>query len=126
MRDIAMRKYLSAAEELELVHKAQAGDNDALALLIDNIRPLLYRQAAKIAAGCPFADSEDLVQEAIVCIIRSLPNYDPARSRFSTYFLHAVRAMRSAAGSNGVVPASAVLNSSQRKAEGRMEAMRHA
>lgn len=104
-----MPKYLTAKEEAELVGRAKAGDNDAMARVIAGIEPLLWRAALKIASKHRHAEPEDLVQAARLKILQAFRTYDPAVSRLSTYMLPAAeQTMRRAAYANGVIPPAAV------------------
>lgn len=60
------------------------------ALVLANLG-LAYRTAYHIKASCGFAavSVEDLIQEAILGLIRAAEIYDPAKAKFSTYATYA-------------------------------------
>jgi RNA polymerase sigma-70 factor (ECF subfamily) len=77
----------SQADEL-LVERIRQGDPDAWQKLIARYEGRLLAFArVRLAA---FADAEDVVQEAFVGFLQSLPNYDPSRS-LETYLFAILR-----------------------------------
>jgi len=98
-------KFLTADAERALVLLAQAGDREALGKLIGGIERLLWQKARKVAGRFPPADPADLVQEAIVRIVRSIGSFDVSRGvRFNSYFGRTQTEMERLAGENGVIP----------------------
>jgi RNA polymerase sigma factor (sigma-70 family) len=63
---------------VELVRRAQGGDNDALNQLIERYRPRLRRWAAGRLPrhARDFADTEDLVQEALLGTFRNFQHFE--------------------------------------------------
>jgi len=69
--------------DLTLLHRCQAGDQEAFALLFDQHKNLVYRTAV-LTLGGP-ADAEDILQEVFVQVHRFLGSFDPARGAFTTW-----------------------------------------
>ncbi len=63
---------ISADDDAALVGRARAGDPDAYALLVRRHAPMAMRTAALLGAG---ANTEDVVQEALVKAYRSLDRF---------------------------------------------------
>lgn len=63
---------ISADDDAALVGRARAGDPDAYAVLVRRHAPMAMRTAALLGAG---ANSEDVVQEALVKAYRSLDHF---------------------------------------------------
>lgn len=65
-----------------LVHKLQAGNTDALAMLYDRYAPMVYTLALKMLHNA--AEAEDLTQEAFVNFWQQ-QKYDPDRGSVGSY-----------------------------------------
>ena len=63
---------ISADDDAALVGRARAGDPDAYAVLVRRHAPMAMRTAALLGAG---ANTEDVVQEALVKAYRSLGRF---------------------------------------------------
>jgi len=63
---------ISADDDAALVGRARAGDPDAYAVLVHRHAPMAMRTAALLGAG---ANTEDVVQEALVKAYRSLDRF---------------------------------------------------
>jgi RNA polymerase sigma-70 factor (ECF subfamily) len=70
-----------------LIASAQRGDARAMRLLLERHRGDVARVAFRVLG--PTADLEDVVQEALVQIYRSLPSYE-GHSKFSTWLYRVV------------------------------------
>lgn len=70
-----------------LIASAQRGDQRAMRLLLERHRGDVARVAFRVLG--PSADLEDVVQEALVQIYRSLPSYE-GHSKFSTWLYRVV------------------------------------
>lgn len=88
--DILRRPLLSPEEELELLKRAQQGDENAQTRLIEsNLRLVISVARRYVRPGMPL---EDLVQEGAIGLIRAIRNFDVTRGlRFSTYAIHWIR-----------------------------------
>ena len=75
------------AETDELISRAQAGEPAALQQLLVRYRGDVSRIAFRVIG--PSADLEDVVQEALVQIYRSLPSYQ-GQSKFTTWLYRVV------------------------------------
>ena len=69
-------------DEWSAVHKAQQGDAEAFALLVEEYQGPVYRLALKM--GLSPADAEEAAQEAFVAAWRGLPQFR-RESKFSTW-----------------------------------------
>ena len=71
---------MATATDAELVSAAQAGDERAMALLIEHTMPVLYGVVGKALRGS--SDVDDVVQETMFRVVRGLPSLrDPERFR---------------------------------------------
>ncbi|MDW8105930.1 MAG: RNA polymerase sigma factor RpoD/SigA [Armatimonadota bacterium] len=88
--EILRRPLLSPEEELELLKRAQQGDEEAQNRLIEsNLRLVISVARRYVRPGLPL---EDLVQEGAIGLIRAIRNFDVGRGlRFSTYAIHWIR-----------------------------------
>lgn len=68
--------------DLELVRMAQAGDRRALVVLLERYRPVIQRQLQRFPVD--EADRADLVQEAMLQVLRKLETFR-GDSQFSTW-----------------------------------------
>lgn len=69
--------------DVELLHRAAAGDKDAFGALFERYQHVVYR-FARAMTGSPDA-AEDITQEVFVVLIRDLRRYAPERATLSTY-----------------------------------------
>ncbi len=88
--DLLRRPLLQPDEELELLRRAQQGDEEAQNRLIEsNLRLVISIARRYVRPGLPL---EDLVQEGAIGLIRAIRNFDVERGlRFSTYAVHWIR-----------------------------------
>jgi RNA polymerase sporulation-specific sigma factor len=66
-------RFLPETEVRNLIRRAQAGDREAFARVIEQVRPFVFklaRQFAKRAGGIPV---EDLVQTGLLAAVKSVP-----------------------------------------------------
>lgn len=83
-------KFESRQEEIDVVTRAKAGDQRALAHAIEVYEGLAYDIARKLS-GPDEQVYEDLLQEARVVILKLLKTFDPNVARFSTYGYRKIR-----------------------------------
>ena len=70
----------------ELLKSAVAGDDKAMADLIEIITPLAYARASKLNFGSSRISDEDLVQEGMIGFIYAIRSYNNnAQTSFETY-----------------------------------------
>ena len=70
----------------ELAHMIQAGDQERLTELLEQVRRLVLKQARRWATGGSGADMEYLLQAGAIAVIRAVDSFDSARgTMFSTY-----------------------------------------
>jgi len=84
LRDIAQRRLLTAAEEVELAKAIEKGDQAAKNRMIEsNLRLVVANAKRYRGLGLPFLD---LIQEGILGLIRAVEKFDYRRGfKFSTY-----------------------------------------
>ena len=63
----------------ELVELIKNGDNECLHILIDKYNGLIRKKASIL---CPFADTDDMVQEGIIALYSAVNVYDQELSSF--------------------------------------------
>lgn len=80
----------------ELAALIQAGDRDRLMELWQQVRRMVYKQAARLP-GWGGATTEDLIQAGFIAMLLAVDSYDPAKAKFSTYLFQWLRAEFSAA-----------------------------
>ena len=71
--------FLPETEVRDLITRAQGGDREAFARVIEQVRPFIYklaRQFAKRAGGVPV---EDLVQTGLLAAVKSVPCFKTGR-----------------------------------------------
>jgi RNA polymerase sigma factor (sigma-70 family) len=75
---LSVHPLMDPESSVELVRRAQAGDEAALNRLIERYRPRLRRWAAGRLPrhARDFADTEDLVQEALIGTVRNFQNFE--------------------------------------------------
>lgn len=88
--EILRRPLLQPDEELELLRRAQQGDEEAQNRLIEsNLRLVISIARRYVRPGLAL---EDLVQEGAIGLVRAIRNFDLERGlRFSTYAVHWIR-----------------------------------
>lgn len=69
-------------EELQLIRKAQHGDRDAFALLLERYEKQVYHQALRMVSNPE--DAADMTQEAFLKVWQGLPSFQ-GDSSFSTW-----------------------------------------
>ena len=78
--------FLPETEVRNLITRAQTGDREAFARVIEQVRPFVYklaRQYAKRAGGAPV---EDLVQTGLLAAVKSVPCFKTAAGvKFVSY-----------------------------------------
>lgn len=87
-----VRKYnvLTADEELELIHKAQAGDESAKTALVNHNLRFLFSLATKFARG---DEVMDLISYATIGMYKAIDSFDATRGlRLLSYAVHWMRA----------------------------------
>ena len=77
----------SQSASLQLIARAQAGDQDALEALFSNLSPALYQTALRLV-GTP-EEAEDVLQEGMLSAYRNLRRFE-GRSQFSTWLTRIV------------------------------------
>ncbi len=78
LRGLGRRPALPAAAERELVARAQAGDVQARAELVERYLPLVA-SVARIYRSSPTVQRVELLQEGVVGLLRALERYDAER-----------------------------------------------
>ena len=73
----------NGSPDVELVHRAAEGDQEAFGAVFERYQHVVYR-FARAMTGCPDA-AEDITQEVFVVLIRDLGRYAPERAALSTY-----------------------------------------
>ncbi len=76
-------------EENALVASAKNGDDEAFKLLAERYNGMLTSYVMSLSV--PKSEHEDLMQEALIGLLRAVRTYDGVSSRFSTYVLTCVR-----------------------------------
>jgi DNA-directed RNA polymerase specialized sigma subunit len=72
----AENPFLPECEVRKLIRQAQAGDADAFAEVVEQVRPFIYklaRQYARRAGGAPL---DDLLQTGLLTAVRSVRLFD--------------------------------------------------
>ena len=69
--------------DVELLHRAAAGDKDAFGTVFERYQHVVYRFARSMTGSSDAA--EDITQEVFVVLIRDLRRYAPERATLSTY-----------------------------------------
>ena len=92
--------FLTAEDERDLLVRAKAGDQSALARLVSAFQPLTLARAAK-AGQRTGLDKEDLAQDASIEILEAIRRFDPGQGcRFSTFLDSRFRGVFTAADRN--------------------------
>jgi RNA polymerase primary sigma factor len=88
---VCLDRVLTAAEEIDLCQRAQAGDEDARRQMMEgNIRLVL--SLAKRYNRCRSMTFADIVQEGIIGLLLGIEKFDTTRgNRFSTYATYWIR-----------------------------------
>lgn len=76
-------------EDLALLRRVQAGDEEALAELYDRFTPLLYPVALRIVRSV--GDAEDVVQDAWMQVWKRSATYDPGRGTVAAWLITVAR-----------------------------------
>jgi RNA polymerase sigma-70 factor (ECF subfamily) len=74
-------------ENFQIIRRAQAGDRQAFAALVEQYKNLVYRSAYLIVGDTH--DAEDALQEVFVIVYKSLSGFDPRKGAFTTW-LHRI------------------------------------
>lgn len=84
------RPLLNPEEEMELLERAQTGDEEAIARLVEsNLRLVVNIARRYVRSGISL---EDLVQEGALGLMKAIEHFDLSRGlRFSTYAVHWIR-----------------------------------
>ncbi|MFN3327306.1 MAG: sigma-70 family RNA polymerase sigma factor [Fervidobacterium pennivorans] len=79
-----MIKYALRSKPTEkLVELAQSGLTEAMDLIIEKFYPMVVRIASQFYA--PWAEFDDIVQNGLIGLIKSIFYYEPGKSSFSTF-----------------------------------------
>lgn len=100
------KEPLSASDEMELILKAQDGDDSAANLLIEHNLGFLWQLATKTKHNPYHVDMADLFQQACLYAKECIPKFEPAKGfRFCTFMGTVVRMSlwRYASDHNGVL-----------------------
>lgn len=90
---------MTKQEELDLIAKAQAGDEKAKAAVIEKYMRLCHKLARKFAFTASSFTHEDLVQEGVIGLLGALQSYDPVHgAAFMTWAYYHVRGAIAGAG----------------------------
>jgi RNA polymerase sigma factor (sigma-70 family) len=65
--------FLPEAEVRDLIARAQCGDREAFARVIDTVRPFIFKLARQFAKGPHGVPMEDLVQTGLLAAVKSVP-----------------------------------------------------
>jgi RNA polymerase sigma factor (sigma-70 family) len=65
--------FLPEHEVRDLITRAQHGDREAFARVIDTVRPFIYKLARQFAKGSGGVPVEDLVQTGLLAAVKSVP-----------------------------------------------------
>jgi len=68
---------------LELIQRAQAGDQEAFAALFEQYKNLVYKTAYLMLGET--AETEDALQEVFVQVLKSLPAFDHRKGAFTSW-----------------------------------------
>lgn len=66
-------RFLPETDVRELIVRAQAGDREAFARVIEQVQPFVYKLARQCARRVGGAPVEDLVQTGLLAAVRSVP-----------------------------------------------------
>jgi RNA polymerase sporulation-specific sigma factor len=78
--------FLPETEVRDLIVRAQAGDREAFARVIEQVRPFVYKLARQFAKRSGGAPVEDLVQTGLLAAVRSVPCFKTAAGvKFVSY-----------------------------------------
>ncbi len=72
---------------MQFINRAQAGDQEAFAILFEQYKNLVYKTAYLMLGNKD--EAEDALQEVFVLVHRSLAGFDPHKGAFSTW-LHRI------------------------------------
>lgn len=68
---------------MDPIHRCQAGDEAAFAVLFDQYKNLVYKTAYLMLGSTE--DAEDALQEVFLQVHRSLARFDPTKGNFTTW-----------------------------------------
>lgn len=78
-------RSFDSLEDERLVVAAKSGDDEAMALLVARMLPLIRKTAGKSLAACHI-DSEDLIQEGLIGLLCAIRSFDRRKeATFRTY-----------------------------------------
>lgn len=80
---MSIKHRLRSKRNEELVSLAQAGLKEALDLLVERYYPMVYKICSRYYA--PWAEFEDMVQSALVGLIKAVYYYQPDKSGFTSF-----------------------------------------
>jgi RNA polymerase sigma factor (sigma-70 family) len=82
----AQTPFLPEFEVRDLITRAQLGDQEAFALVIEQVRPFIFKLARQYARRPGGAPLEDLVQTGLLAAVRSVPCFNTeAGVKFVSY-----------------------------------------
>jgi RNA polymerase sporulation-specific sigma factor len=70
--------FLPESELRDLIARAQVGDREAFARVVEQVRPFIYKLARQYSRRVGGAPVEDLVQTGLLAAVRSVPCFNPA------------------------------------------------
>jgi RNA polymerase sporulation-specific sigma factor len=80
---LSVKHRLRAKRNEELVNLAQAGLKEALDLIVERYYPMVCKVCSKYYA--PWAEFDDMVQSALVGLIKAVYYYQPDKSGFTSF-----------------------------------------
>jgi len=80
---LSVKHRLRAKRNEELVNLAQAGLKEALDLIVERYYPMVCKICSKYYA--PWAEFDDMVQSALVGLIKAVYYYQPDKSGFTSF-----------------------------------------
>lgn len=82
-------RYLN---DFELVYMVREKDDDAMGIMIDKYMPIIRKMACHFFVSYnKCVDKEDLVQEGVIALYRSIKTYDNNTASFYTYVLISIK-----------------------------------
>jgi RNA polymerase sporulation-specific sigma factor len=82
----AEMRFLPEAEVRDLIARAQGGDREAFARVVEQVRPFIYTLARQYARRVGGAPVEDLLQTGLLAAVKSVPCFNPhAGVKFVSY-----------------------------------------
>src|SRR5262245_30123868 len=78
--------FLPEPDVRDLIDRAQAGDREAFARVVDQVRPFIYKLAQQYARRSGGVPIEDLVQSGLLAAVKSVPCFNTrAGVKFVSY-----------------------------------------